>query len=223
MTMKRNSMNTMAAALIWLAAAQTGWCFYNPSTGRWLSRDPIGESGGLNLYAFANNDSLQRIDVTGLSSENDPPTTVYNRGLPRYCQKCRCKRVQLKPKGSIEIRPIGDKQNLGLPIPYVVETEGLRPYCKCRYTDSGSVSYTLSGPSGSGSGSQLFDRPEDTHDIACQSGQDQPGIIFNLPPNVTVNYSLTYNLTVTLTCEGNDGSYASDSATITGTHTGTAP
>jgi len=43
-----------------------GHRFYNPSTGRWLSRDPIGEEGGLNLYAHCANDLRQRVDYLGL-------------------------------------------------------------------------------------------------------------------------------------------------------------
>ena len=36
--------------------------------GRWLSRDPIGGRGGLNLYAFCKNDPVNHIDPSGLSS-----------------------------------------------------------------------------------------------------------------------------------------------------------
>ncbi len=43
-----------------------GYRYYNPSTGRWLSRDPIGERGGLCLYATASNDLLGAIDAFGL-------------------------------------------------------------------------------------------------------------------------------------------------------------
>jgi hypothetical protein len=39
--------------------------YYNPSTGRWLSRDPIGEGGGRNLYAFLGNNSVNSIDFLG--------------------------------------------------------------------------------------------------------------------------------------------------------------
>jgi RHS repeat-associated protein len=42
-----------------------GYRYYNPSTGRWLSRDPIQEMGGLNLYGFVNNSSVNRIDLLG--------------------------------------------------------------------------------------------------------------------------------------------------------------
>jgi RHS repeat-associated protein len=39
---------------------------YSPSTGRWLSRDPIQEQGGLNLYGFVGNNPISRFDVLGL-------------------------------------------------------------------------------------------------------------------------------------------------------------
>ena len=39
---------------------------YNPTTGRWLNRDPIEERGGANLYGFVGNDSVCAVDVRGL-------------------------------------------------------------------------------------------------------------------------------------------------------------
>ena len=39
--------------------------WYEPETGRWLSPDPIGISGGLNLYAFCNNDPVNFVDPMG--------------------------------------------------------------------------------------------------------------------------------------------------------------
>ena len=39
--------------------------YYDPATGRWLSRDPIGENGGVNLYGFVGNDGIVRIDKNG--------------------------------------------------------------------------------------------------------------------------------------------------------------
>jgi hypothetical protein len=39
---------------------------YDPATGRWLSKDPIGISGGLNLYAFCGNDPVNYVDPSGL-------------------------------------------------------------------------------------------------------------------------------------------------------------
>jgi RHS repeat-associated protein len=39
---------------------------YQSSTGRWLSRDPIGERRGLNLYGFVGNSTINSIDLFGL-------------------------------------------------------------------------------------------------------------------------------------------------------------
>jgi len=43
-----------------------GFRYYNPSTGRWLSRDPIGESITRNLYGFVDNDGINFFDLDGL-------------------------------------------------------------------------------------------------------------------------------------------------------------
>jgi len=43
-----------------------GLRYYNPSTGRWPNRDPIEESGGLNLYGFVDNSSINTADILGL-------------------------------------------------------------------------------------------------------------------------------------------------------------
>ncbi|MGF1531293.1 MAG: RHS repeat domain-containing protein [Puniceicoccaceae bacterium] len=39
---------------------------YDPETGRWLKRDPIGELGGLNLYAMVANNLINTWDYLGL-------------------------------------------------------------------------------------------------------------------------------------------------------------
>jgi RHS repeat-associated protein len=39
--------------------------YYDPSTGRWLSNDPIGISGGLNQYAFCANNPVNFTDPDG--------------------------------------------------------------------------------------------------------------------------------------------------------------
>lgn len=48
---------------------------YNPEDGRWLSRDPKEEDGGVNLYGFCANNPVSRVDNLGLSSfEGSSPT-----------------------------------------------------------------------------------------------------------------------------------------------------
>lgn len=39
---------------------------YDPNTGRWLSRDPIGIRGGINPYSYVENDPIVGIDPLGL-------------------------------------------------------------------------------------------------------------------------------------------------------------
>jgi len=49
-----------------------GYRYYNASTGRWPSRDPIEEQAGINLYGFASNDQLNIVDLFGLLGVSDP-------------------------------------------------------------------------------------------------------------------------------------------------------
>lgn len=39
--------------------------FYDPNLGRFLNRDPIGEEGGINLYAFVQNSPINNYDAWG--------------------------------------------------------------------------------------------------------------------------------------------------------------
>ena len=42
-----------------------GFRFYDPSLGRWLNQDPLGEAGGLNLYGFVGNNPNYFVDTDG--------------------------------------------------------------------------------------------------------------------------------------------------------------
>jgi hypothetical protein len=82
---------TMALViLLGLLEVQDALAFYNPQTGRWLNRDPIGEKGGRNLYAHTRNrptiswDRLGHSDATsGVSdgaSTAEGDATVFQFG-----------------------------------------------------------------------------------------------------------------------------------------------
>ncbi|MES2982080.1 MAG: RHS repeat-associated core domain-containing protein, partial [Verrucomicrobiota bacterium] len=44
---------------------------YDPETGRWPSRDPIEEEGGLNLYGFVENKTPNEVDYLGNQKLNE--------------------------------------------------------------------------------------------------------------------------------------------------------
>ena len=45
-----------------------GYRFYAPAVQRWANRDPLGEAGGVNLYAFADNGPTDEVDPDGLQT-----------------------------------------------------------------------------------------------------------------------------------------------------------
>ena len=56
--------------------SETGFVYYNfryysPELARWLSKDPIEEKGGLNLYVFVGNDGVGKWDYLGLKQDID--------------------------------------------------------------------------------------------------------------------------------------------------------
>jgi RHS repeat-associated protein len=66
-----------------------GFRFYHPALGRWLSRDPIGEKGGLNLYAMVGNNAVNKVDLFGLVSPLLPdipggPNPGQEPGNPKH-------------------------------------------------------------------------------------------------------------------------------------------
>jgi RHS repeat-associated protein len=56
--------------------------FYDPKPQRWLNRDPIEEDGGINLYAYLENNTINRLDALGLQSAAEVgANTGYGWGL----------------------------------------------------------------------------------------------------------------------------------------------
>jgi RHS repeat-associated protein len=63
-----------------------GLRFYDPTLGRWLTPDPAGFADGANLYVYAQNNPLNRLDLFGLFSEEPfghPQVYVPIPSIPR--------------------------------------------------------------------------------------------------------------------------------------------
>jgi RHS repeat-associated protein len=61
----------------------TKYRVYEPQSGRWLSRDPIEEEGGINLYGYVGGDPLNYIDPLGLESLCQALNWILNND-PRF-------------------------------------------------------------------------------------------------------------------------------------------
>ncbi len=53
--------------------------FYDPTTGRYMTSDPIGLEGGINLYAYVGGDPVNFIDPEGLHTPS-----FYGEDFPHY-------------------------------------------------------------------------------------------------------------------------------------------
>jgi len=63
---KKHTLKCLTVFALGLLASQVpASAFYNPTQGRWLSRDPIREGGGRNLYAFVYSDPVNGVDTDG--------------------------------------------------------------------------------------------------------------------------------------------------------------
>jgi RHS repeat-associated protein len=74
-----------------------GYRYYQADTGRWLNRDPIGESMGIGLYVFAVNCPISRVDAWGLQSQE----SSEGQGKSGF-KCCEATKVVIKKAGPFE-------------------------------------------------------------------------------------------------------------------------
>ena len=65
-TVKTRTPVRFVIAIIWLLTLTKASAFYDPSVQRWINRDPIEEQGGVNLFGFVGNESVNSFDPFGL-------------------------------------------------------------------------------------------------------------------------------------------------------------
>ena len=77
-----------------------GYRSYSPELGRWLSRDPIGEHGGVNVYRIAANQVANAIDPFGLDISGEKTLIVMDKNYPES-QGAKTRRIR---NGSFDIK-----------------------------------------------------------------------------------------------------------------------
>jgi len=71
MKMKVKALFTLTA-VVFLFTANIASAVYDAELGRWLSRDPIEEEGGVNLYSYILGNPINGYDPLGLEPPSSP-------------------------------------------------------------------------------------------------------------------------------------------------------
>lgn len=80
---------------------------YDAGTGRWMTKDPIGLAGGMNLYCYVGNDPVNRVDSNGLEegAPSAPQTSnVWGNFKNYYGPKCKRAWDWARGKGEDKIK-----------------------------------------------------------------------------------------------------------------------
>jgi RHS repeat-associated protein len=86
--------------------------FYDPDAGRWISRDPIGEEGGLNLYGYVLENPVNVKDSLGLGPGDwwDPRTPTYLSDLAQnYANTLRGRTGNDSDHHSVAVRDFAER------------------------------------------------------------------------------------------------------------------
>jgi hypothetical protein len=200
--MKTRGAGVTLLLMVGLFTGLDALAFYNPSTGRWLSRDPIAEHGGVNLYALVANNPINGFDRFGLIGDPGPDPFLAN--FKRSCKACRCRRVTvpIDPNQRPQAFPGSTPGTVlaGYPVPVSVEVDGDISKCKCKHQDIGTVTVGWPTP--------VTLNMTSEREIPCSYSMDAPGYDNNpspAPGSSSDQFRFTYNLTIAITCTDSDG------------------
>jgi RHS repeat-associated protein len=100
----------------------THYRLYDPDTKRWLNRDPIGEEGGINLYAYVEGNPINLVDFEGLAGQgNGGDGSASGKGTKNPYKHCRekdppeRKRIECKEKRTGKWIPVSRPESWPYP------------------------------------------------------------------------------------------------------------
>jgi RHS repeat-associated protein len=207
-------MKSMFIVVLFVSVVAEAFAFYNPQTGRWLSRDPVDEPGAhtsyrvedqegpyefedLNPYGFVINDPISLTDSFGLAIAGTPADDA-----PRDCAcKCIDVAVTFTPGGNsftpdMHQYPSGDWW-FGTVITIAWKVDGDPTKCRYFYKEKDGGVWG-SGPRGKKSRSSGTPN-EDWFEVG-QVHNDATGWLAEGPGK----YIIKYNLTQTYKCVSAD-------------------
>ncbi len=119
-----------------------GYRYYNPETGRWLNRDPIGERGGVNLYGFVGNNPINLWDILGLKWKKIGPNDDESRML--YLRQSPSDTFE--DLASIVGLNASEHKNWAIPVAEAADSEDSEAGCKYSVPNIWISTNFLNGP-----------------------------------------------------------------------------
>jgi RHS repeat-associated protein len=90
-----------------------GHRYYDAGTGRFLTRDPLGYGGGINLYGFTGNNPVNESDPDGTFAEGQPTVDPLDPSIERAIEEAgRVSRIVIRPVGLGALRIVGGSVGL---------------------------------------------------------------------------------------------------------------
>jgi len=223
-----------ASAALLQFATGVAQAYYKPQTGRWLSRDPVGEPGFQVLQAASgapravpasadtalpagrwferDSEVLSGPSLYGFVF-NSPLNVVDVLGL---CP-CKCKSVKGGPfQDSItHSNPVPNRLSVGVNVPWKVTVDGDNNQCQCKYIENGNIWGQVHFHGGPTLEQNKPFPNVVTDPIPCTYSNDRPGLDLGVPASGSLSYVIRYQLSVTLICQDEVGSgSASDTVNI---------
>jgi RHS repeat-associated protein len=179
--------------------------YYNPNLGRFLQTDPIGLSGGTNLYAYVGNDPMDMVDPTGLCANTNTATGISVQQTPM--QTLNGQPLQFPNQGAPDTYPnTGNLYGYGIGVEYTAINACGNPVTTTGMTLSESVVLASATPVEAGkigpvtAQGAIAQWPNGAfYDGITNASADPtyPSYLASLP-----NYTAVYTQTLTLTQAG---------------------